>query len=226
MHQSGYPLVCVNTEDYLQAAHAQSLQGAYYLTVSFLTDALAYEPLIPTVAAWVGFAGRHQSVTVEVRTKSDYIALLPESPLSNVVLTWTLSPERVANRYERGTSTLLERLTAMETAASRGWRVRAAIDPVVLIPEWREAYGALVERLGALDPGVIEAASYGVFRMNNGFLDSMQRARGDSPILHHPFSHSGSLSTYSAQEIEAIREHLEPPLIERFGPERVSFVHG
>jgi spore photoproduct lyase len=226
MHQSGYPLVFVNTEDYLAAAHAQSLEGAFYLTVSFLTDALAYEPLIPTVAAWVGFANEHSSVTIEVRTKSDHVALLPNAPSPNVILTWTLSPRRVTNRYERGTATLSERLTAMGRAAERGWRVRAAIDPIVLIPEWREAYGELIDQIVSIEPGLVEGVSYGVFRMNDDFLDAIQRARGDSPILHHPFDRSDSLATYTASEIDAIRDFFEPRLVDRFGAENVSFVHG
>ncbi|MFP4549710.1 MAG: radical SAM protein [Spirochaetales bacterium] len=227
MHQSGYPLVFVNSEDYLKTAHERSLEGPCHLTVSFLTDALAFEPLIPSVATWVAFANDHPSMTIEVRTKSRYASLLPLPPVNgNVLVTWTLSPEEVTKRYERGAATLEQRLAALEYAAKKGWRVGIAIDPVLLVREWRSAYQQLLSRLETLELDVIESVSYGVFRMNHSFLETMQAARGDTPILHHPFTREGSLRTYTSAEIDAIRSLMEPKLIRLFGPERVAFIHG
>ncbi len=72
----------------------------------------------------------------------------------------------------------------------------------------------------------IEAVSYGVFRMGADFMGRMTQARGDSAILHHPFTGDDGLITYSTEEIAAVHRIVGRTLTERLGTERVTFVHG
>ncbi|MFW5683956.1 MAG: hypothetical protein ACOC1I_03820, partial [Spirochaetota bacterium] len=113
------------------------------------------------------------------------------------------------------------------SAARRGWRVRIAVDPVVLVPGWRKAYAALLEQtFETVDPALVESASYGVFRMGTDQMHRIAAARADSPILHHPFEKSGTLVSYSPGEIEEVRSVIGRGLSGWLGEERIAFVHG
>ncbi|MFW5849906.1 MAG: radical SAM protein [Spirochaetota bacterium] len=227
MHPSGHTLVYVNTADFHNAVADRAAHGPLRLNVSYLTDMLGFETFLPLVAEWIEFARETPNVTVEVRTKGPGGEILKRPPVGSVVLAWTLSPRQVVSRYERGTASLIERLRALESAARRGWRVRIAVDPVVLVPGWRKAYAALLEQtFETVDPALVESASYGVFRMGTDQMHRIAAARADSPILHHPFEKSGTLVSYSPGEIEEVRSVIGRGLSGWLGEERIAFVHG
>lgn len=227
MHASGHTLVFVNSADYHSAAAARSRDGAYWLSISYLTDALAFEPTLPLVAEWIAFARTTPRITLEVRTKGGAPALLDSSPVPNVVLTWTLSPEPIASRHEAGCASLRRRLLAIRTAAGRGWRTRIAIDPVVLLPAWKNAYARMLDTaFEVIRPETIEGATYGVFRIGADYMTRMTSARGDTPLLHHPFTRDGRTITYSPLEIDAVHAVVGTALRSRLGDAKVDFVHG
>jgi len=227
MHPSGHTLVFVNSEAFHEAAARRAKDGPFWLSISYLTDILAFEPVLPIVSEWVAFARRTPEVTVEIRTKGEAPDFVRGDPVANVVLIWSLSPPAVAGRYERGCASFENRVLAARTAAERGWRVRIAVDPVILHPGWATNYAEMLSALSArVEPESVEAATYGVFRVGADFMGRMSAARADSPILHHPFDRADRVSTYSAREIDAIHQAVGGPLREWLGPQKLTFVHG
>ncbi len=226
MHPCGHTLVFVNSEDYHDAAADRAKSGPYWLSVSYLSDILAFEPVLPLVRGWLDFAREHPKVTVEVRTKGEAPPLLRSEPAENFVFTWTLSPRLVAARHERGCASPANRLTAIRAAIERGWRVRLAFDPVILVPGWKDAYGELIEETFTVVPAAaIEAATYGVFRVGLDHANRMIAARSDTPVLHHPFVSAHGMLTYNEHEIEAIHRTVGSSLTSYLGADRVAFVH-
>ncbi len=227
MHPSGHTLVFVNSEAFHEAAAHQAAAGPFWLSISYLTDILAFEPALPIASEWVDFARRTPGVTVEIRTKGEMPDFARNEPVSNVVLIWSLSPPAVARRYERGCASFENRLVAATTAAERGWRVRIAIDPVIIHPGWKAHYAEMIATLSSrVESEAIEAATYGVFRIGADFMRRIATARADSPILHHPFDRTGRVATYSADEIGAIHRTVGHPLQQWLGAEKLTFVHG
>lgn len=225
MHPSGHTLVFVDDETFHLAARERLERGPFWLSISYLTDIAAFDSVLPLTRRWVEVARQSPEMTVEVRTKGDASQLLDGEPCANVVLVWTLSPPAIANRFEHGAPTFRRRVRAAERAIRLGWRVRVALDPVVLVEGWRRAYDEMIEELfSTVAPETLEAASYGVFRMGKDFI-RVAHARGDSPILHHPFARAGSLVTYTPAEIEAVHEVIGEKLRCRLGEDRVTFVH-
>lgn len=226
MHPCGHTLVFVNSEDYHDAAADRAKGGPYWLSVSYLSDIVAFEPVLPLVRGWLDFAREHPNVTVEVRTKGTASSLLRNEPAKNVVFTWTLSPPLVAARHEHGCASLASRLIAIRAAIERGWRVRLAFDPVILLPGWQAAYDELIaEVFTAVPQRAIEAATYGVFRVGLDHANRMIAARSDTPVLHHPFVRAHGMLTYHEQEIEAVHRTVGRALTSHLGADRVSFVH-
>ena len=227
MHPSGHQLVFVNSEDFHREAARRATRGPYWLSVSYLTDILAFEPVLPLAHEWVAFARRTPGVTVEIRTKGEASGLPREAPPPNVVLVWSLSPQPLASRAERGCATLANRLRAARSASDAGWRVRIAVDPVVLYPGWREDYEAMLESTRALlRAEAVEAATVGVFRVGVDFMSRMTAARADSPVLHYPFERAHRVVTYSAAERESVDRLVGSSLRRWLGDEKVGVVHG
>ncbi len=134
MHSSGNTLVFVNSEDFHRAAAEKSAEGEYWLSISYLTDIMAFERVLPLVSEWLGFARRRPDVTLEIRTKGEAPELIREEPPPNVVLVWSISPELIPSRYEKGCAGFQNRLFAAKMTLDRGWRIRLAVDPVILTP--------------------------------------------------------------------------------------------
>lgn len=228
MHPSAYPVIFVNAEDYHRASLAKAAEGPLLINTSFLTDALSFESLVPTVDGWMDLADEHAQITIEVRTKSNVTEpFLNRDPLPNVRAVWTLSPEEVSRRYERGCAPLEARIEALSSLSTAGWRPGVAMDPIVLFPGWQEAYRRLIERLTeAVDPHLLAGVSYGVFRMATGYLKTIRQSRADSPLLYHPFARTDGLATYGPEDINAVHSIIGDALRSHFGEHRVSFVHG
>jgi spore photoproduct lyase len=58
----------------------------------------------------------------------------------HVTLSWTLNARSVIETFERNTSSLDDRLKAMEAAAALSYPVRAVIMPIIAIPDWEAIY--------------------------------------------------------------------------------------
>ncbi len=210
MHHSAYPVLAVNSEDVYAEAIERAREGDFWLSIAYVSDILSFEPLIPFTRDWINRAALIPNVTIEVRTKGR----LPESILacdrpSNLILTWSLSPAKVVRRYEGQTATLEDRIASIRLALERGFCVSIAIDPVLLIEGWREAYAALIsDHIAPLLHAGVESVTYGAFRMGHDHMDTIQRARADSPILHYPFVESDGVSTYPVSVLTEIEREV------------------
>jgi spore photoproduct lyase len=228
MHQSGNIVMFVNNEDFMEAAQHKAREKPIYLSISYLTDLLGFEPLLPYCRRWITFAHQEPDVTVEIRTKSDnYRAIQDLTPADNVVLVWSLSPEWIARSYEKGTASFKNRLFAARQAAADGWRLRLCFDPILRTEEWEAQYEEAIEETFRRIPAEsIEEISIGVFRLHPDFLARMQRMRHDSRILFDTFEKSHRLVSYEEEEIEAMRSHVAERLSRHVSPDAITFVHG
>lgn len=225
MHPSGHGLVFVNSERYHEAAAERAAEGDYWLSISYLSDVLAFERTLPLASEWIGFAVANPGVTVEIRSKGVAPGITHADPVSNVVLAWTITPGPIAARRERGAAPPDTRLRAAREAVERGWRVRLAFDPVLIVPGWERAYRTTIDEVFAsIAPAALDGVSYGAFRMGRDYLARIVAARADTPIVHHPFVRDGSVLTYSPREIARIHEVVGEPLRRLMGAPRTVFL--
>lgn len=229
MHASGDLLVTVNNEDILQAAAARYRDsGGYFLSISYLTDLMAFENLLPFCRRWIEFAREHPELLLEIRTKSDNVHALHElKPVTNVVLVWSLSPEPVSRKHERGAASFRNRLLAARTAQQSGWRLRLCFDPVLRVPGWEDLYhDCITETFRRLNAEAVEQVSYGVFRLHGDFLDRMRKLYSHSPLLHADYQRRDHLTTYGDEQIEEMRRTMQTLLLPHLDASRITFVHG
>ena len=233
MHTSGHLVVFVNIQDFFDAARDRAEHGPIFLSISYLTDLLAMEPLIPICERWIRFAEEQPNLTIEIRTKSDLFRVLRhmEAP-ENTVLSFSLSPDRIARRYERGCAPLHGRVLAAREALRAGWRVRLCIDPMVRTEGWKTLYSRFIaDVFSRLPVDAIEEISFGVVRLAPDFLKRIHNMRHDSDMLHYPFvtetgSDYGTVATYPEAARNEMKAALEQELLRFVPPEKIHFVHG
>lgn len=190
MHRSANILLHVNLEDYLAAVDrkirevGKSRSVPLYLSVSYLTDLLGFERPLGLARYWIEAARSRPDLEIEIRTKSDgFNSILECDPVSGVILTWSLSPERIAREQEQGTAAFQQRLIDARRAIQAGWRVRLCFDPVIAHPGWESLYDAAVEEtFRRLKPDRVEAVSFGVFRMHPDFYRHLPRERRSAAV--------------------------------------------
>lgn len=233
MHNSGNLVVYVNSVDFMSAAADRSNEGPIFLSISYLTDLLALEPLIPLCERWIQFAENHGNLTIEIRTKSDLFRVLRHiSAPENTVLSFSLSPDTIARQYERGCAPLHGRLLAAREAIRAGWRVRLCIDPIVRTRDWWALYTAFIHQVfSRLPAGKVEEISFGVVRLAPDFLKRIQLMRHDSDMLYYPFVHEsggdfGAVATYPPDVRIQMKDHIAEELLRYVPREKIHFVHG
>ena len=228
MYPSANIVVFVNLEDYFTATR-RGIRGRsnpaqpFYLCISYDTDLLAFESVVPYCRAWIEYAREEPDLLVEIRTKSAaYRAIGDLAPTDRVILAWTLSPEPVAARFEHGTPPLRRRLDAVRSAIDDGWPVRLCFDPVLAVPSWESHYGDLVEEVfRRVDPAAVRDVTVGVFRLAKSHFQRMRRQRKDTPLLYDEYAQEGATVTYPAGRREEMTAFMRRRLGDHFEEERI-----
>ena len=147
---------------------------------------------------WINFAKSNPNLKIEIRTKSaNFNSIKNISPCNNVILAWTLSPEKVSMIYENKTPPLIDRLINARDAIDCGWNVRLCFDPVLYLNDWEKNYTHLVYKtFSIIPPDKILDVSVGVFRVSSQYLKIMRKQRFDSVILNYPFVTKNKNSSY------------------------------
>ena len=204
MYPSANVVVFVNSSDFFESTKKQLSLHPMYLCISYDTDLLAFEHVVPFCSRWISFASEEHDLTIELRTKSvNYKSIAHLKPASNVILAWTISPQEIIDAYEKGTPSLKSRLGAVESALKDGWPVRLCFDPVIRTEGWEEIYSACVKETFSRIPAEgVSDVSLGVFRMNSEYLQRIQKQRTDSDLLYYPFETNGKTISYPASERE------------------------
>jgi len=210
---STIPTIFVNVEDMLNelreklAAHAAPVR----VHAGHLADALALDHLTGIASRLANLFREFPQATLELRTKTDNIkgllktcliegsdaeeesrsyrddgkGLTPVvSPPQNVVISWTMSPEKVIKRYEHGASPLEARIAAAAKCANAGFRVGMRLDPIIMFDGWREACREMISDIfSRVPPGKIDSWVLGCLRYRAEMIDIIRREFPQSDIL-------------------------------------------
>ncbi len=132
-----------------------------------LADSLAFDSLTAISRDLIDFFATRESLTLELKTKTDEIEnLLDIDPRGRVLVSWTLSPEAVYRSSEHLTASPAERIAAARAVLDAGYRVAFHFDPLIAYPEAERDYLLLIdELLDVVPPKQISFVSMGGLRM-------------------------------------------------------------
>jgi spore photoproduct lyase len=185
--QTKVPIIFVNRDDVLLKIEEVLKSHPHpYFHVGEVCDALAFDPLTDFSLEISDLFSEYKHAVIEFRTKSTNIQnllLLKQHP-KNMIVSWTLSPERVVNAIEHKTPSLRERLDAARRCQAAGYVVGVRLDPVIIYEGWEEDYRGMVEEiLIKLDPERIDYISLGTIKLHKLLIDAIRVRFPDSPTV-------------------------------------------
>jgi len=185
--------------------------GKVLLNAGEMSDPVACDVLgnIPRLAA---LFGKIENVRLLLLTKSGFAEIEPllDAPHGgNTVLAWSVNcPEMIA-QYEHGTASLDDRLRGARAAQDVGYEVRFRLDPMIVFPDWRDAYERAISAIYAqgISPSRI---TIGSLRMLTPLRHIIAKRFPDSRLLSQPLEKTGKRLRYERR----VREHLYRHAIE------------
>ncbi len=149
-----------------------------------LTDSLALDHLIPHTELLIPFFNRQSNAVLELKTKSDQIENLLKHDPTNVIVSWSINPQEIADREEKGTPSIARRLEAARLCQEKGYRVGFHFDPVIIFPGWEQAYESLIDTLfDTVAQEGIEWISLGSFRYRPNLRRIMKDRHSGTRLL-------------------------------------------
>jgi len=180
--------------------------GAAAFNMGEMLDSLVLDHVTHLTQQLVPYFSRFPSGYLMLLTKSSNVdGLLGVEPNSQIVVSWSLNPQRIIETYELGTANLDERIDAARRCQEHGYRIRLRIDPGILYPDWKAGYADLICRsLTLLQP---ENITLGMLRLLPGHLhlaeqayDSRGRKLRDAMLAHR--GSDGKLRYSSSDRVE------------------------
>ena len=219
MYPSGNLVVFVNEDD-LKNAIDMKLNDPIdplkptVVSVSYNTDLLAMENIMPLTRSWIEYAGTKEDLIIEIRTKSALFPAIKDlDVVKNVILSWTLSPQIICDRYEYTAPPLKSRIRAVKQALDHGWPVRLCFDPVLLVDNWYEVYTEFFNQLFLeIQKDQLIDVTLGVFRMNKDYYKRIRKRDTRSDLYYRDYSVEGNTVAVNKKErvdaLHKLRSHL------------------
>lgn len=164
-----------------------------------LQDGLALDPLTGYSRRLIPFFAEHPFARQILLTKSAGVDnLLDLDHAEHTILSWTLHPQEISERFEPNTPTIPERLQAMKHCSEAGYPVRAVIMPLIPVEGFIDLYTSFLRRLlediplDRLTIGAICSYQGAHQLMNrklghkNEIAEQMQRAKSEDGRMRYP----------------------------------------
>ena len=214
MYPSGNLVVFVNEDDLKNAIDMQlnDLNDPLkptVVSVSYNTDLLAMENILPLTKSWIKYASTKNNLKIEIRTKSALISAIKNlNAVDNVILCWTVSRELICERYEYTAPPLDRRIKAVRQAIDIGWPVRLCFDPVLLIDNWYEVYTGFFDQVfSKINVNRVTDVTLGVFRMNKDYFKRIRKRDTRSDIYYMDYSVEGNTMVVNREErVDALKK--------------------
>ena len=213
MYSSANIVVFTNTEEVKDAVKKQILERKYpdeplLLSLSYNTDILALENILPLTKQWINFANNTDDLFMEIRTKSGLTSSFNKlKPSEKILFAWTLSPNNVIQKYEHKTPLLERRIKSIQKIVDSGWPVRLSFDPILIYPNWKEDYKQMFERIKeSISGDKIFDITIGVFRMSDDFFNRIKKTKPHSDLFYNNYDNFNNVKTVTKDQKAMVRD--------------------
>lgn len=209
MYQSANIVAFVNIEDFQNAISDVISSETVYLAASYDTDLIGFHNIIPYMDYFYDYFRNQPNLFVEVRTKSGNQSFYRKHvPFDNLIIAFTLTPDEVVQKYEKGTPPLSARINAVKTAIQNGFKVRICLDPIFINEDLNSVYKPFYEYIfKMIDSRNIVDVGYGFFRMSRDFFKKIEKQRGNSELFSENYEVNNNVVSYQVELQEKIKEN-------------------
>ena len=112
------------------------------------SDSLMLDHVTKYSPAIIEFFNKHEDATFEFKTKSSNIDnLLKVKHSGNIVVSWSLNPQKIIDKNEFFTAALSERLASAEKCVEAGYKIGLHFDPIIYFKGWENEYSEVIDLL-------------------------------------------------------------------------------
>ncbi|EKD51040.1 MAG: hypothetical protein ACD_62C00359G0004 [uncultured bacterium] len=113
-----------------------------------LSDSLALDHITSFSKDCVALANEIDNLVFEFKTKTNNIDnLLNLKHRGNVVIAWSLNPQKYIETEELKSASLASRLKSARLCANKGYPIAFHFDPLLCFPDWKEQYSHIIDEL-------------------------------------------------------------------------------
>jgi len=182
----------INHEEVIQAM-SDKLQDFSQEKVWFhageFSDSLALSHLTNELPLYHDFFKHHPQALWELRTKSVNIKeILKLSPLPNMYISFSLSPQKESQEIDLLTPRTSHRLKAMQELVAKGFHIAVHLDPIIHSDDFVEKYQVLISQMKEHFP--LEKVAYlslGVVRFTKDVYHQVQKNYPESRMHAQEF---------------------------------------
>ena len=143
MYASSYIVLFVNIDDFknqIDSLVASSKKDIMFFW-AYDNDSLAIDNISDFSNDFIPWFWGKKHAFLELRTKSSNISSLKKlKPVDNVTVAFTLSPEEIQKKYEKKSSSLSQRIKAIDSLQNLWWKVAIRVEPVIYSKDYKEIY--------------------------------------------------------------------------------------
>jgi|TARA_B100001079_G_scaffold103195_1_gene88561 spore photoproduct lyase len=211
MYPSANIVVFVNEDDMknevLDAINKRSYKDEpLMLSVSYNTDLLAFENILPLTKNWMSFAKKNKDLLLEIRTKSAlYNSIKNIKSSDQILLSWTLSPDNIIESYELNTPPLSRRIDAIKSAINDGWKVRICFDPILTYDNWKADYLSFFNKIKSdINFEQVFDITVGVFRMGQDYFKNIRKSKPDSDLFYQSYKNENGIVSIDSKKKNSV----------------------
>lgn len=207
MYRSAHHVLFVNYEDFAteitRTAQSHNDSDVWFFS-GYDCDSLAMEPFAAMAEYFVNLAENQPNVWLELRTKSTQVRfLLNHVPVDNVVVAFSLTPQKISSQLEHKVPSLQKRINASRELQAAGWKIGFRIDPLIFTSDYRDQYRELFRDLYSnVNMDLLHSVTVGGFRMPQDFFRSMERLYPDDKFVAQPFEQVNGMVSYPREQEE------------------------
>lgn len=152
------------------------------------SDSLALTHLTGELELYHEFCKKYPRAMIELRTKSVNIKELVQlEPLSNFIVSFSLSPQKMGKTIDLKTPSTASRLKTMDELNQKGFSLAAHFDPIIYQEDFKQQYQELLNQLFELKlTEKLIYLSLGVVRFTKDVYREVERNYPDSPLHSTP----------------------------------------
>jgi spore photoproduct lyase len=174
----------------------------YHIGTGQSSDSLMWGNRGGVLEALLDFARRNPNVILELKTKSDNISwLLKNPPPSNVLITWSLNPQRIIEHEEHLSASLERRLEAARAVADTGAIVGFHFHPIVVYENYLQEYKSIYQYLiDNFDPKDVVMVSLGTLTFIKPVIQQLRDRNFKTKILQMPTEDINGKQSYPIEQ--------------------------
>ena len=190
--------MCIRDSCSIAREHEHADKPTWFFS-GYDCDSLAYEPVTGFAEYFVPAFKAIPNAVLELRTKSTQIRSLLKVPAQdNVVVAYSLSPDRIASELEIGAPSMDKRIDALLKLQQSGWRIGLRFDPIIWHQDYLADYNSMIEKVfSKLDADNIDSVTLGGFRLPKGFYKTMYKLHPEHWLFSAGLSEQDGMITYS-----------------------------